>query len=67
MQVVVVSEVPHQVTETRAYLDTGSAANEHYIALYISSKTYALPAKEVSLVSRRSYNDRDPHASYIHC
>ncbi len=55
--VVAVFEVSRQVTETRVVVDTGSAAAEHFIAFYISSKTYALPAKEVSFVSSKSYND----------
>ncbi len=42
--VVVVVEMPRQVMETRVYLDPVSAVTEHFIALYVSSKTYVLPA-----------------------
>ncbi len=45
---VVAFEVPCQVMETQVYVDKGSAATEHFITPYVSSKTYGLPAKEVS-------------------
>jgi hypothetical protein len=34
--------------KAQVYVDTGSAATEHFIALYIFSKINDLPAKEVS-------------------
>jgi hypothetical protein len=55
--VVVVCEAPY-LTETRVYMDIGSAATELFIALYVSSKTYVLPATEVFPYS--SCNDIPP-------